>query len=264
MVVQRTNYLDDKLMGALAAMPVNVATPVKRQVVLLGSGLDTKAWRLDFPSGTAIFEVDQRDMSGFKHRRLEAIKAQTDAASDPAKFKHPLKAASWTSVGTDLMHPEWVADLEDQGFQKGLPTAYVAEGLLYYLSPNAVKSLLATLAEISGPGSALLFSCINEGFYSGAKSDLSKAGTDGMWATTLKFTEAFQFGITDDVAGFLRPLGWDASADGAVKDVRNVYQAYGVQEFLPPKGLGFDKNREENEKMFGPKVYYLVNARLSP
>ena len=94
--------------------------------MLLGSGLDTKAWRLDFPSGTAIFEVDQRDMSGFKHRRLEAIKAQTNAALDPAKFKYPLKAASWTSVATDLMHPEWVADLEDQGFHKGASQIYSA------------------------------------------------------------------------------------------------------------------------------------------
>ena len=89
------------------------------QVVLLGSGLDTKAWRLEFPAGTAIFELDQRDMSAFKLRRLAASKAQTNAALDRAAFKHPLKAASWAWVATDLMHPEWVADLEAAGFQKG-------------------------------------------------------------------------------------------------------------------------------------------------
>ncbi|KAK9908307.1 hypothetical protein WJX75_005766 [Coccomyxa subellipsoidea] len=267
MVVQRTRYLDDKLLEGLATMPTdNNVIGIKRQVVLLGSGLDTKAWRLDFPSGTAIFEVDQRDMSGFKQRRLAASKAQMDAASDVAGFKHPLKVDSWALVGTDLMHPDWVADLDSSGFQKGLPTAFVAEGLLYYLSPDAVKTLLSTLAAISGPGSVLLFSCINEAFYRGCKKDLTRNnesadGVVGLSATIRRFNEAFQFGMPNNVAGFLGPFGWDASADGAVKDVKNVYKAYSVQEFSPPKDYTFDKNKEENEKLFGPKQYFLVNAR---
>ena len=89
------------------------------QVVLLGSGLDTRAWRLNFPSGTAVFEVDQLDMTNFKQQCLRNSLAQTDAASDSAPFKHPLKAANWASVATDLMHAHWLADLEAKGFQKG-------------------------------------------------------------------------------------------------------------------------------------------------
>lgn len=86
---------------------------------MLGSGLDTRAWRLDFPSGTAVFEVDQRDMTNFKLQCLRNSMAQTDATSDSALSKYPLKAASWASVATDLMHADWIADLEAKGFQKG-------------------------------------------------------------------------------------------------------------------------------------------------
>ena len=59
------------------------------QVVLLGSGLDTRAWRLNFPSGTAVFEVDQLDMKNFKLQCLRNSLAQTDAASDSAPFNTP-------------------------------------------------------------------------------------------------------------------------------------------------------------------------------
>ncbi|CAL8469092.1 g8633 [Coccomyxa elongata] len=184
-------------------------------------------WRLDFPSGTAVFEVDQRDMTSFKLQCLHNSMAQTDATSDSASSKYPLKAASWASVATDLMHADWIGDLEAKGFQKGLPTAYLAEGLLYYLSPDAVRHLLSTLASISAPGSALLFSCINEAFYNGSQHDLKEeaAGKGSMLPETMrKFNEAFQFGIPNDVAGFLGPLGWDASADGAVQDVKDTYK----------------------------------------
>lgn len=93
------------------------------QVVLLGSGLDTKPWRLNFPSGTAIFEVDQPDMTNFKLQCLRSNQAQTDATSDAASSKYPLKAASWASVATDLMRADWIADLEANGFQKGARAA---------------------------------------------------------------------------------------------------------------------------------------------
>jgi O-methyltransferase involved in polyketide biosynthesis len=135
-----------------AVVKVAISKPARgngaSQVVLLGSGLDTKAWRLDFPSGTAIFEVDQRDMSGFKQRRLAASKAQMDAASDVAGFKHRLKADSWASVGTDLMHPDWVADLDSSGFQKGaLPAFSITKILVVTQFAVSIKDLvrLATL-----------------------------------------------------------------------------------------------------------------------
>jgi hypothetical protein len=78
-------------------------------------------------------------------------------------------------------------------------------------------------------GSVLLFSCINEAFYRGCKKDLTRNnesadGVVGLSATIRRFNEAFQFGMPNDVAGFLGPFGWEASADGAVKDVKNVYK----------------------------------------
>ena len=78
-------------------------------------------------------------------------------------------------------------------------------------------------------GSVLLFSCINEAYYRGCKKDLTRNnesadGVVGLSETIRCFNEAFQFGMPNDVVGFLEPLGWDASADGAVKDVKSVYK----------------------------------------
>lgn len=94
------------------------------QVVILGSGLATTAWRRDFPSGTALFEVDQTDMSAFKKQCLAHSGAQMDASKDPSGFKFPLKADSWGAVATDLMQPDWETDLEAKGFKRGTAPSY--------------------------------------------------------------------------------------------------------------------------------------------
>ena len=92
---------------------------------------------------------------------------------------------------------------------------------------DTVSCLMSLIFLFFSTGSALLFSCINEAFYRGSKHDLEE-GTAGKGSmlpeVTRKFSEAFQFGIPNGVAEFLGPLGWDASADRAVKDVKDTYE----------------------------------------
>jgi methyltransferase (TIGR00027 family) len=90
-------------------------------VVLLGAGLDTRAWRLPLPPGTAVFEVDEPEMVAFKRDRLAACGAQvTAAAAVPvaARPGHPLRAASWAAVAADVAQPDWSAALIGQGFDR--------------------------------------------------------------------------------------------------------------------------------------------------
>lgn len=129
------------------------------QVVLLGSGMDTRPWRLALPPGIAWFEVDRLDVLTAKHQELAAAGVQlvgqgndgipptTAAAAAKVKkngkqYAHPLKASSWSCVAVDLQVPGWSRPLVVAGFNPAEPTVWVAEGLMYYLEPHTVAPLL--------------------------------------------------------------------------------------------------------------------------
>ncbi|NLU71923.1 SAM-dependent methyltransferase [Streptomyces sp. HNM0575] len=109
-----------------------------RQVVILASGLDTRAYRLGWPSGTVCFELDQPAVLEFKSKTLQ----EEDAT---AGCEHRL-------VPIDLRH-DWGAALEAAGFDASRPTAWLAEGLLPYLPPEAETRLFEEVSRLSAPGS---------------------------------------------------------------------------------------------------------------
>ncbi|MER0243446.1 SAM-dependent methyltransferase [Streptomyces sp. HSW2009] len=131
----RTRVFDDFL---LQATHVGGA----RQVVLLGAGLDTRAFRLDWPAGCAVFEVDRPGVLAFKHQVLDGLSATPKATRIP--------------VTTDL-RDDWVGALTDAGFDPALPTAWLAEGLLFYLPAPAESQLMRVADKLSVRGSALAF-----------------------------------------------------------------------------------------------------------
>ncbi|MGQ0846699.1 MAG: SAM-dependent methyltransferase [Sporichthyaceae bacterium] len=128
----RSRFYDDFLLDA--------ADAGLRQVVLLGAGLDTRAFRLPWPYGTRIFEVDRDRVLEFKNRVL------ADAEVVPA--------CSRTTVATDLRE-DWLAGLRAAGFDEQQPTVWVAEGLLAYLAPAAQEALVRRVHQASALGSAL-------------------------------------------------------------------------------------------------------------
>ncbi|KUH94827.1 SAM-dependent methyltransferase [Mycolicibacterium acapulense] len=109
-----------------------------RQAVILASGLDARAYRLAWPAGTTVFEIDQPDVIAFKTR------AMADLGAEPTARRR--------AVAIDLRF-DWPAALKDAGFDPALPTAWSAEGLLGYLPPEAQDKLLDTITELSAPGS---------------------------------------------------------------------------------------------------------------
>ena len=109
-----------------------------RQIVILASGLDARAYRLDWPTGTAVFEIDQPKVLEYKATTL------ADHGVEPAARRH--------EVPIDLRH-DWPAALRDAGFDPSAPTAWLAEGLLMYLPSDAQDRLFEQITEMSAPGS---------------------------------------------------------------------------------------------------------------
>ncbi|MGO1057070.1 SAM-dependent methyltransferase [Crossiella sp. CA198] len=110
-----------------------------RQVVLLGAGLDTRAFRLALPAGTVVYEVDTAEVHEFKSAVL--------AGHLPTTPRIP--------VPVDLRE-DWPRALRRAGFNPAWPTVWVAEGLLMYFPDEAANALLDTVTEQTAAGSTLL------------------------------------------------------------------------------------------------------------
>jgi methyltransferase (TIGR00027 family) len=130
----RTRVFDDFLLGSAHAGV--------RQIVILGAGLDTRALRLDWPPGAAVFELDTGPMLGFKQRVLDQLSPRPRAARVP--------------VAADLAG-DWVPPLAAAGFTPQAPTAWLAEGLFMYLAPDAERRLVDTADRHAAAGSTLAF-----------------------------------------------------------------------------------------------------------
>jgi methyltransferase (TIGR00027 family) len=132
-VAIRTRFFDDFVTDAVTARC--------RQVVLVGAGLDTRAFRLDWPEGSRLFELDRPDVLNFK----DSVLAKTAA--------HP--PCQRVTVPVDLRQHGWRVTLVKWGFDRTRPTAWVIEGMLPYLTNTAAERLLDAVGALSSPDSRL-------------------------------------------------------------------------------------------------------------
>ncbi|MGZ4514624.1 MAG: class I SAM-dependent methyltransferase [Mycobacterium sp.] len=128
----RTKYFDDYF--------VNATGGGIRQVVILASGLDSRAYRLPWPDGTVVYEIDQPRVIEFKTGTLAGIGAEPTATR--------------RTVPIDL-RADWPTALKAAGFDTTAPTAWLAEGLLIYLPPEAQDRLFDNITALSAPGSTI-------------------------------------------------------------------------------------------------------------
>jgi methyltransferase (TIGR00027 family) len=131
-IAARTRWFDEFVTDALAAGI--------RQFVILASGLDTRAYRLPWPADATVYELDQAAVIEFKTRTL------ADLGAVPAAEHRP--------IAVDLRE-DWPAALRATGYTTDRPTAWLAEGLLIYLPPEAQDRLLDNITELSAPGSRI-------------------------------------------------------------------------------------------------------------
>ena len=133
----RTAFIDDFFAAATDAGV--------RQVVILAAGLDARAWRLKWPDGTRVFELDQPKVLEFKSRTLREHGAKPRAAR--------------IEVPIDLRR-DWPAALRQAGFDPAVPTAWSAEGLLRYLPSEAQDLLFERIQTLSCVGSRVVVNAL--------------------------------------------------------------------------------------------------------
>ncbi|MGV0045314.1 SAM-dependent methyltransferase [Mycobacterium colombiense] len=170
-----------------------------RQAVILASGLDARAYRLDWPADMTVFEIDQPQVIEFKATTLAEL-----GAAPRAELR---------TVAVDL-RDDWPKALVEAGFDKSQPTAWIAEGLFGYLPPEAQDRLLDNITALSADGSRLACEAIPDM----SEVDTEKAQEMMQRATAkwrehgfdLEFGELGYQGERNDVAVYLDNLGWQS------------------------------------------------------
>ncbi|CAM4474967.1 Putative S-adenosyl-L-methionine-dependent methyltransferase [Mycobacterium basiliense] len=137
----RTAFFDEFFLGA--------ADADVRQVVILASGLDSRAWRLPWPNGTVVYELDQPRVLEFKSATLSRHGARP--------------TAKLVNIPIDLRQ-DWPAALRDSGFDASKASAWSAEGLVRYLPARAQDLLFERIDALSPAGSWLAANVPEEGF----------------------------------------------------------------------------------------------------
>jgi methyltransferase (TIGR00027 family) len=196
----RTRFFDDFFLDAAAAGV--------RQAVILASGLDSRSYRLKWPAGTVVFEIDQPQVIDFKTETLAAL-----GASPTADLR---------TVSVDLRE-DWPAALRANGFDATAPTAWSAEGLLVYLPPEAQDRLFDNVTALSAPGSRLATEYHPDG--GRGLADRSKAISD-QWrerGLDINMSDLFYDGERNPVIGYLEQQGWQVSSQARA----DLFAAYG-------------------------------------
>lgn len=215
----RTKFFDDFFLEAAGAGI--------RQAVILASGLDARAYRLSWPAGMTVYEVDQPDVIEFKTRTL------VDHGARPT--------ADRRAVAIDLRN-DWPAALATAGFDPDAPTAWSAEGLLAYLPPEAQDRLLDTVTELSAPGSRFAAESAptrdpaERGEWE-AKVKQRMQSVAEQWRNhglDLNLTELLYFGDRNEVAGYLSDHGWQMQG----RTTAELFDANGLEP-LPDDDAGF-------------------------
>jgi methyltransferase (TIGR00027 family) len=204
----RTKFFDEFFLGATRAGIT--------QAVILASGLDARAYRLPWPAGTVVYEVDQPEVIEFKSRTLAELGAAPTAER--------------RVVAIDL-RDDWPAALRAAGFDPSQPTAWSAEGLLGYLPPEAQDRLLDTITELSAPGSRLATE---------SAPNPEPNNEDKMKERMQRITERWRahgfdldmaglvyFGDRNEPAAYLGDRGWDLSG----VTLRDLFDHNGIAPF---------------------------------
>jgi methyltransferase (TIGR00027 family) len=175
-VTLRTRLYDEYLLAATAAGI--------RQVVLVAAGLDTRAYRLEWPTQTRVFEVDLPAVLEFKDGVLAGQEARCHRIAVPA----------------DLTS-DWTTALRDSGFDVDAPTAWLVEGLLVYLYHDDAERLLSDITAQSADGSRV---ASERGATTIAADGSEPAGVTALW----------KGGLAQGVDTWLRGNGWTTEVHG--------------------------------------------------
>jgi methyltransferase (TIGR00027 family) len=183
----RTHFFDEYFGNAVSAGI--------RQVVILAAGLDSRAYRLNWPAGTAVYEIDQPKVLGYKTGTLESHGAVPTARRRP--------------VPVDL-RDDWPAALAAAGFDRTQPTAWLAEGLLPYLPSDAADRLFEMFTALSAPGSQVAIEVFGMNSRSNSQRWLRMRERLGLDVNVQALT--YHEPDRSDAAQWLTEHGWQVNA----------------------------------------------------
>jgi methyltransferase (TIGR00027 family) len=214
----RTHYFDAFFADATAAGI--------RQVVILASGLDSRAYRLPWPADTVVYEIDQPKVLEYKAARLAEDRVEPSAQR--------------REVAVDLRH-DWPKALRQAGFDPDTPTAWLAEGLLMYLPADAQDRLFEQITALSAPGSRVSAETV------GTQAEERR---EQMRERFERIRE--QFGVEDtvdvaelmyndpdrsDVAEWLDAHGWQSTAVTSQQEMRRLGRWVLPEEYSNDQGF---------------------------
>ncbi len=190
----RTHYFDSYFADAVGAGI--------RQVVILAAGLDSRAFRLEWPAGTSVYEIDQPQVVAYKTSTLESAGAAPTAER--------------RTVQVDL-RDDWAAALTAAGFDSGQPTAWLAEGLLPYLPAEAQDRLFEIVTGLSAPGSRVAVEAFSLGAADNETRRVARRARFDRMRQRLGLdinveTLTYQESDRTDAADWLTEHGWQVSA----------------------------------------------------
>jgi methyltransferase (TIGR00027 family) len=192
----RTRFIDDHVSRAVASGV--------RQIVILAAGMDSRAYRLDWPAGTIVYELDQPAVLEYQHAAL---------SGEPRCERR--------AIPIDLA-TDWSVLLVKHGFDTSARTLWLVEGLLPYLREEQVAPLFARIDALSSAGSVALFDCLG-------RSVLESPYVRPILDAVAKLGAPWLFG-TDQPESL---LAWDMQ----VNDIAVVGHSFGRWPFPPmPRG----------------------------
>ena len=167
------------------------------QAVILAAGLDARAYRLPWPAGTVVYEVDMPEVIEFKTLALG------DLGAEPT--------AERRTVAVDL-RDDWATALQAAGFDPHAPAAWSAEGLLVYLPDAAQDALFDSITALSAPGSRLAFEFVPDTAV--FADERWRAHHDRMseLGFEIDFNDLVYHGQRSHIVDYLTQRGWHTSS----------------------------------------------------
>ncbi|HEY7449175.1 MAG TPA: SAM-dependent methyltransferase [Vicinamibacterales bacterium] len=174
----RTRFFDDGLIAAVRDGAI-------RQVLILAAGMDSRAFRLEWPPGVVLYEIDRDDVFAYKEPIVQRLNGQ------PRCDRRIVRAdltGSWTST------------LAEAGFDPSRPSAILVEGLLYYLDEASATRLLSSIDALAAPGSWMGMDMVN--------TDVLRSPYMSVYVQKLReFGCPWMFGVSDPES-LLAEHGW--------------------------------------------------------
>jgi methyltransferase (TIGR00027 family) len=215
-IVVRTRFWDEALLRAVR---------VARQVVILAAGMDARAYRLAWPDGTVVYELDQ----------AAVIAAKAELLADDRPLCRRL------ALGVDLAD-DWPTAVTAAGFDPRTPTAWLVEGLLQYLDEAAVRTLFDRVRALSAPNSTLLYDVVGKTLLESPMMapvlrSMAEQGSPWVFGTDDPGELAERHGWAATVTDIAKPgIEWKRwFAPAAPADANDVPRGYFVEATLPQK-----------------------------